>query len=235
MPASRAHRACVKVRGTGGQTLQLHLNESSFQYPGQQPIQAAYLADQHHGQGRIPTLPQPLTYTRDIHVGNQAALRFKTWPYPKQPGWVTSTKAEGVSTPITKLQLFLKPDSPILPWRRRAGQKESLATRDRRTWERNCNTEHCERELWKLKINKTFYLPCFFPGSAVPRIHPTVGTWTHRHRRKEETHQSVKKPTPTCFEPRQLTFNLWFVFFVLWFVRMWSTWTPNKKWELLIH
>ena len=42
-----------------------------FSVPGQQPSQAAYLADQHHGKGPLPTLPQSLKNTRESLVIRQ--------------------------------------------------------------------------------------------------------------------------------------------------------------------
>ena len=47
------------------------LKEPAFRNRGQQPSQPAYLPDQDHGQGRIPTLPQPLTHTPDSIVIRQ--------------------------------------------------------------------------------------------------------------------------------------------------------------------
>ena len=54
-----ARLACVKKGETGGRAPRLE--EPAFQDGGQQPSQFMYLPDQHHGQGRIPTLPKPLT------------------------------------------------------------------------------------------------------------------------------------------------------------------------------
>ena len=94
------------------------------------------------------------TYTHQIIVGNHAAWGFILRPCITQEGWGPATKAEGESTRITKLELFLKPDSPILLRRRRGGQGDSPAPWNRRTWERNRNgtwSPHCECELRKLK------------------------------------------------------------------------------------